>query len=107
MADNPPPIESDEAREVLLARIDNAAISALNQRLNSGSLVPHSAELLEAILKLCGGVETFAAICWSHYYRAKAGSAARSKILDSVMKLAMQNTAVGGAKKPLRMMDDD
>jgi hypothetical protein len=72
-----------------------------------GANIPHSSELLEVLMDYFGGVRGFANAYMKQYYDSPVGGAFRTKMLDSVMRLVVGNTAMGGAKKPLDLMSED
>lgn len=72
-----------------------------------GANIPHSSELLEVIMEYFGGVRGFANAYMKQFYDAPVGGAFRTKMLDSVVRLVVGNTAMGGAKKPLELMSEE
>lgn len=72
-----------------------------------GANIPHSSELLEVLMEYFGGVRGFANAYLKQLYDAPAGGAFRTKMLDSVVRLIVGNTAMGGAKKPLELMSEE
>lgn len=72
-----------------------------------GANIPHSSELLEVIMEYFGGVRGFANAYLKQFYDAPVGGAFRTKMLDSVVRLVVGNTAMGGAKKPLELMSEE
>lgn len=72
-----------------------------------GANIPHSSELLEVLMEYFGGVRGFANAYMKQLYDAPAGGAFRTKMLDSVVRLVVGNTAMGGAKKPLELMSEE
>lgn len=72
-----------------------------------GSNIPHSSELLEILMEYFGGVRGFANLYIKQLFDAPAGGAFRTKMLDSVMRLVVGNTAMGGARKPLELMTEE
>lgn len=72
-----------------------------------GASIPHSSELLEVLMDYFGGVRGFANAYMKQFYDAPVGGAFRTKMLDSVVRLVVGNTAMGGAKKPLELMTDE
>jgi len=72
-----------------------------------GANIPHSSELLEVLMEYFGGVRGFANAYMKQLYDAPAGGAFRTKMLDSVVRLVVGNTAMGGAKKPLELMTEE
>jgi hypothetical protein len=72
-----------------------------------GANIPHSSELLEVMMTYFGGVSGFANAYLKQFYDAPSGGAFRTKMLDGVMRLIVNNTAMGGAKKPLELMTEE
>ena len=72
-----------------------------------GANIPHSSELLEVLMDYFGGVRGFANAFLKQYFDSPIGGAFRTKMLDSVMRLVVGNTAMGGAKKPLELMSEE
>lgn len=72
-----------------------------------GANIPHSSELLEVMMEYFGGVRGFTNAFVKQFYDSPAGGAFRTKMLDSVVRLVVGNTAMGGAKKPLELMSEE
>lgn len=72
-----------------------------------GANIPHSSELLEVLMEYFGGVRGFSNAFMKQYFDSPVGGAFRTKMLDSVVRLVVGNTAMGGAKKPLELMSED
>jgi hypothetical protein len=72
-----------------------------------GANIPHSSELLEVLMEYFGGVRGFANAYMKQFYDAPVGGAFRTKMMDSVVRLVVGNTAMGGAKKPLELMSEE
>ncbi len=72
-----------------------------------GANIPHSSELLEVLMEYFGGVRGFSNAFMKQFYDSPVGGAFRTKMLDSVMRLVVGNTAMGGAKKPLELMSEE
>jgi len=72
-----------------------------------GANIPHSSELLEVLMRYFGGTDGFAGAFMKQFFDAPAGGAFRTKQLDSVMRLIVNNTAMGGSKKPLDLMTEE
>lgn len=97
-----------QVRNKRLAKIEKSAIDSFikSSRLG-GANIPHSSELLEILMDYFGGVRGFANMYLKQYYDAPVGGAFRTKMLDSVVRLVVGNTAMGGAKKPLELMTEE
>lgn len=72
-----------------------------------GANIPHSSELLEVMMEYFGGVRGFATLYAKQFYDSPVGGAFRTKMLDTVVRLVVGNTAMGGAKKPLELMSEE
>lgn len=72
-----------------------------------GAHIPHSSELLEVLMRYFGGAEGFGNAFMKQFYDAPAGGAFRTKQLDTVVRLIVSNTAMGGSKKPLELMTEE
>ena len=72
-----------------------------------GANIPHSSELLEVLMEYFGGVRGFANAFLKQFYDSPVGGAFRTKMLDGVLRLIVNNTAMGGAKKPFDLMTDE
>lgn len=71
-----------------------------------GATIPHSSELLEVLFEYFGGVRGFGNAFMKQYYQSPVGGAFRTKMLETMVRLTTQNTAMGGAKKPLDLMTE-
>jgi len=72
-----------------------------------GQTIPHSSELLEVLMRYFGGVEGFGNAFMKQYYESPVGGAFRTKQLETVVRLIVGNTAMGGSKKPLELMTEE
>jgi hypothetical protein len=72
-----------------------------------GSNIPHSSELVEILYTYFGGVAGFGNAWMKQFYDAPAGGAFRTKMLETMVRLTAQNSADGGAKKPLTLWSED
>lgn len=98
----------EQARKKKLNKIEAKAVDAFVTRVVSGGAnVPHTAELLESLMHLFGGVNGFASMAMKHYWDAKPGSRIRSSVLEMVVRLATKNTEQGGAKKPIQLYSEE
>ena len=91
-----------------LAEIERGAVDLFiaSSRIG-GANIPHSSELLEVLMEYFGGVRGFANAFLKQFYDSPVGGAFRTKMLDSVVRLVVGNTAMGGAKKPLELMSEE
>lgn len=72
-----------------------------------GANIPHTSELTEVIMEYFGGVRGFANMFMKQYLDSPVGGAFRTKMLESVVRLVKDNTAMGGSKKPLELMSEE
>lgn len=91
-----------------LAEIEKGAVDLFIASARvGGANIPHSSELLECMMKYFGGVEGFSRAFMKQFFDSPAGGAFRTKQLDSLLRLIVSNTAMGGAKKPLELMTEE
>lgn len=100
--------ERKKKRNKKLDEIEKGAVNLFvaSARLG-GANIPHSSELLEILMEYFGGVRGFGNAFMKQFYDAPVGGAFRTKMLESVMRLVTNNTAMGGAKKPLELMTEE
>lgn len=100
--------ERKKKRNKKLDEIEKGAVNLFvaSARLG-GANIPHSSELLEILMEYFGGVRGFGNIFLKQYYDSPVGGAFRTKMLESIMRLVQNNTAMGGAKKPLELMSEE
>ena len=91
-----------------LAEIEKGAVDLFvaSARIG-GANIPHSSELTEVIMEYFGGVRGFANAFMKQFYDSPVGGAFRTKMLDTVVRLVKDNTAMGGSKKPLELMSEE
>lgn len=95
-------------RKAELAKIESKAVDTFVKRtISGGANIPHTAELLEAMMTNFGGVNGFASLAMKQYWDAAPGSRIRSQTLEMVTKLATQNTEQGGARKPISLYTEE
>jgi hypothetical protein len=91
-----------------LDQIEADAVSAFCQVARmGGSNVPHAAELVETIMEYMGGSAGFSNLLLKQYYDSPPGGAHRTRLLETIVRLVKDNTAMGGAKKPLSHWTED
>lgn len=97
-----------KSKDERLDQIEADAVSAFCQVARmGGSNVPHSAELVETIMEYMGGVRGFSNLFMKQYYDSPPGGAHRTRMLETIARLVTNNTALGGAKKPLTHWTED
>lgn len=90
--------KKDERLDQIEADAVNAFVAASRM---GGANIPHSAELVETIMEYMGGSAGFSNLLMKQYYDSPPGGAHRTRILETIVRLVKDNTAMGGAKKPL------
>ena len=91
-----------------LEQIEKGAVRLFTEAATiGGAHIPHSSEMIEVIMEYFGGVRGFGNAFMKQFYDSPPGGAFRTKMLDTVVRLVKDNTAMGGAKKPLDLMTED
>lgn len=91
-----------------VAELESKAVETfLGSTSQGGSSIPHTAEMLEAIMKNVGGVNGFAGLCMKQYFDAKPGSRLRNSLLETIVRLTTKNTEHGGARKPVSLLTEE
>jgi hypothetical protein len=91
-----------------LKDIEAGAVSQFMKTASAGGQnIPHSSELLERLMEYFGGTSGFSALLVKQFFDSPPGGAARTKMLETVVRLVTKNTEVGGAKKPLGQWTED
>jgi len=62
--------------------------------------------VLERLMEYFGGTSGFTSLLVKQYFDSPPGGSARTKILESILRLVTKNTEAGGAKKPLGQWTD-
>jgi len=95
-------------RKAELAKVEAAGLDLwLSQVKAGGSNIPHSAEVIERVIEYFGGTGGFAAMLVKQYYDAKPGSSARTRLLETIVRLVSKNVDQGGVKRPLSLWTED
>lgn len=74
---------------------------------SGGSNIPHSAEMIEVLLEYFGGVRGFGNVFMKQFWDSPPGGSHRTRMLETVVRLVSNNTALGGARKPLDLMSEE
>jgi len=91
-----------------LDRIEADAVDAFCKAARMGGAnIPHAAELVETIMEYMGGSAGFSNLLVKQYYDSPPGGAHRTRILETIVRLVKDNTAMGGAKKPLALWSEE
>jgi hypothetical protein len=81
--------------------------SFMREATTGGQNIPHSCELLESLMQYFGGTSGFSSLLVKQYFDSPPGGAARTKMLESIVRLVTKNTEAGGAKKPLGQWSEE
>lgn len=101
--------QENENREIAerVDKLDSQSAKLLEMVTQPGAKVPHLNELFERVMEVYGGAAGFAKHYLANYLMAPPGSAVRQKHLDAVIRMGVQVTTSGGARKPLDIMSDE
>ena len=104
-------INAGKRRRKKAQYLKDVEVGAVNNFLRAaqtgGQSIPHSAELLERLMEYFGGTSGFSALLVKQYFDSPPGGAARTKMLETVVRLVTKNTDQGGAKKPLTQWSEE
>mgnify|MGYP001312510817 CR=1 FL=1 len=96
-----------QAREDM-QKIEDDAMERLRKMAKTGGpKVPHTAEMVESLMGVFGGVQGFSALAMKQYLDAPAGGRIRQSVLEMVTRIATKNTEFGGSKKPVELMTEE
>jgi hypothetical protein len=100
--------ERKAAKQRRMDRIEKKAVDhMLANAAIGGSHIPHTAEMLEAIMHYFGGTNGFASMLLKQYFESPTGSRIRTSVLEMIVRLASKNTEQGGAKKPIQLYSEE
>jgi len=95
-------------RKAELAKVEAAGLDLwLSQVKAGGSNIPHSAEVIERVIEYFGGTCGFSAMLVKQYYDSRPGSSARTRLLETIVRLVSKNVDQGGVKRPLSLWTED
>jgi hypothetical protein len=95
-------------KERTLDDLEKGATGAfLKAAANGGENIPHVSEVLERVMGYFGGSNGFAAMLMKQYFDSPPGSATRTRMLESILKLTVSVSESGAAKKPLELWTDE
>ena len=98
----------EEREKKALEDIERSGVDVfLKTYSHGGSSIPHTAELVEQVMRYFGGVGGFSAVLVKQYWDAPAGGSARNRLLETMARLVTKNVESGGAKKPLQLWTED
>lgn len=99
---------AQQRRERTMESLEEESVSTfLKAASKGGENVPHISELLERTMTLFGGSGGFAQALVKQFFDATPGSAARTRILETLTKLTVQTSEMGASKKPLELWTDE
>jgi len=84
-----------------------AVASFVSAASTGGQNIPHSSELLERLMEYFGGTSGFSSLLVKQFFDSPPGGAARTKMLEAIVRLVVKNTDAGGAKKPLGLWSEE
>lgn len=96
---------ASKAKDLELGKKLGDSIAALEDKISRGVAIPHTADLVEALMDVSGGVRMIAQLYWEHVSELEPGTLTCDKAFQGLFKLISTNAAQGGAKKPLKSMD--
>lgn len=100
--------EENERRQAVMQKTEEQILNTYCKEVRQGgSKIPHSAELLESLMRLCGGTDGLSALIMKQLFNAPPGGAMRSKALDMITRLVQSNTEVGGNVKALELWNEE
>lgn len=91
-------------RQLNLGKKVHSALEALTTHVSRGGDIPHTQELVEALMDCCGGPQTLMRLFWDSLKEAELGSMTAHKYFDTAFRLVEKNVVLGGAKKPRDLM---
>jgi hypothetical protein len=95
-------------KERTLDDLEQGATGAfLKAAASGGENIPHVSEVLERVMGYFGGSNGFAAMLMKQYFDSPPGSATRTRMLESILKLTVSVSESGAAKKPLELWTDE
>ena len=97
----------DRVIDERLKRFDAVSIRLLETALDSGSMVPHHAEIFQELVRIFGGVSGYAGHFMSHFLATQIGSGQRTKMFALMQKMSEKVTESGVATVPLEMLSDE
>jgi hypothetical protein len=73
----------------------------------TGSAVPHAAEMVEAFMTNFGGPMGVAGQLAALYWDPDTKQSERIRIMEMIQRAVLKNTEMGGAKKPVDLLNDE
>ena len=96
-------------QKAAMAELEHRSVAAFlaAPAASNGVNVPHTAELLEGMMRYFGGVSGFSSVLMKQYWDSPPGGRMRNGILEMVVRLAAKNTEQGGARKPMNLYSEE
>ena len=89
--------EKGEGLDPRIAAIEEQALQALDQLAAGGTVNPHTEDVIDSMMRFCGGIDGFIRRVNSNYYASPAGSQQRTKIDLAFMALIASQEKDKGA----------
>jgi len=93
--------------DIRIRKLDEEGANLISNLLQGGSKIPHMAETYQRLLEVFGGSVGFAQHYMANYLSTSPGSAGRSRILADLLKLNVEVSKSGAAKKSLEEITDE
>ena len=90
-----------------IKKLDEEGANLISNLLQGGSKIPHMAETYQRLLEVFGGSMGFAQHYMANYLSTTPGSAGRTRILGDMLKLNVEVSKSGAAKKSLEEITDE
>lgn len=99
---------NENRAELLAEGLRAIGLDALEKfSIRPGSATPHIAELVEALTEVFEGPRGFAAQMAALLHSPNGRFADKVRLLELYSRLVLKNTEMGGAKKPIELLDDE
>lgn len=96
-----------EQQDKRLTEVEEEGLEVLSTLSRGGTFVPHSQELVEALIRPFGGVDGFAKVAYACYYQCRPGSQMRVRILNMIAQMVMKNSELGQAEQRMEDFSDE
>lgn len=97
--------EDKEELDPRIQEVHDDLADAIGSMKAGGTCSPHYAEIGEALMRRCGGVEGFARLYMAHLHMTKWGSAERGKVLRDILSLHIKLSE--NANERLEVLTDE
>lgn len=99
--------DKEKLQHETIQALEEEGLATLKTLSSGGSFVPHSNELLEAVMRPFGGVSGYAKHLFATYLACDPGSNKRVQIHKMIFELAQQVTTIGQSEQQLEDMDSE